>query len=75
LKPARAVCEALSWKYLTQKRAGGVAEDVGPEFKLQYCKENNPAYSTRLFRCTDILAISQKQHPNHTYADLFGCQD
>jgi hypothetical protein len=23
----------------SQKRAGGVAQDVGPEFKSQYCKE------------------------------------
>jgi hypothetical protein len=24
----------------SQKRAGGVAQGVGPEFKLQYCKKN-----------------------------------
>jgi hypothetical protein len=31
--------ETLSQKYLTQKRAGGVAQGVGPEFKPQYRKK------------------------------------
>jgi hypothetical protein len=30
------VQETLSQKLLTQKRAGGVAQGVGPEFKPQY---------------------------------------
>jgi hypothetical protein len=29
------VCETLSQKYLIQKRAGGVAQGVRPEFKPQ----------------------------------------
>jgi hypothetical protein len=37
LKPARQpeqmVCETLSQENLTQKRAGGVAQGIGPEFK------------------------------------------
>jgi hypothetical protein len=28
------------WKKPVTKRAGGVAISVGPEFKLQYCKNN-----------------------------------
>jgi hypothetical protein len=32
------LCETLSRKHPSQKRAGGVAQGVGPEFKLQYCK-------------------------------------
>jgi hypothetical protein len=32
------VREILSQKYPTQKRAGGVAQGVGPECKPQYCK-------------------------------------
>jgi hypothetical protein len=37
------VCETLSQKHSTQKRAGGVSQGVGPEFKPQYCqkKKNN----------------------------------
>jgi hypothetical protein len=38
LKPSQAnVHEALSQKKHPKKRAGGVAQGVGPEFKLQYC--------------------------------------
>jgi hypothetical protein len=39
LKPAWAVWETQSQKYLTQKRAGGVAQSVGPELKSQYRKK------------------------------------
>jgi hypothetical protein len=36
-KPARQIVyETLFQKNLSQKRAGGVAEGVGPEFKPQY---------------------------------------
>jgi hypothetical protein len=34
------VCETLSQKYPSQKRAGGLAQDEGPEFNPQYCKKN-----------------------------------
>jgi hypothetical protein len=37
--PRQIVCEILSQKYPTQKRAGGVAQGVGPEFKFQHCKK------------------------------------
>jgi hypothetical protein len=33
------VHETLSQKNLSQKRADGVAQGVGPEFKPQYCKK------------------------------------
>jgi hypothetical protein len=36
--PGQTVHETLSQKYPTQKRAGGVAQDVSPEFKPQHCK-------------------------------------
>jgi hypothetical protein len=36
-KPAPSIVhETLSRKYLTQKRAGGVAQNVGPEFKSYF---------------------------------------
>jgi hypothetical protein len=31
----------LSLKYPSQKRAGGVVQGEGSEFKPQYCKNNN----------------------------------
>jgi hypothetical protein len=34
-------CETLSWKHLSQNKAGGMALGVSPEFKLQYCKNND----------------------------------
>jgi hypothetical protein len=35
------VHENLSWKKKSQKRAGGVAQGVGPEFKPSTTKNNN----------------------------------
>jgi hypothetical protein len=34
--PGQIVHETLSQKYPSLKRAGGVAQGVGPEFKLKY---------------------------------------
>jgi hypothetical protein len=38
-QPWKVVHETLSRKHLHKKRAGGVAQGVGPEFILQYCKK------------------------------------
>jgi hypothetical protein len=45
-QPAQIVCETLSQKNPSQKRAGGVAQGAGPELKLQYCKkrDRNPVF-------------------------------
>jgi hypothetical protein len=40
-QPGQIVREILSQKNLSQKRAGGVAQGVGPEFKSQYRKQTN----------------------------------
>jgi hypothetical protein len=47
LKPAQANSskDPIS-KKKSQKRAGGVAQDVGPEFKLQYFKKKKKAMPT-----------------------------
>jgi hypothetical protein len=37
-QPGQTVYKALSQKSLSQKRAGGVAQGTGPEFKPQYHK-------------------------------------
>jgi hypothetical protein len=41
LKPARQIVleTHLSQKKHSQKKAGGVTQGVGPEFKFQYCKK------------------------------------
>jgi hypothetical protein len=44
-QPGQLVCETLSRKNTPQKRAGGVAEDVGPEFKPQYWKKKKNSYA------------------------------
>jgi hypothetical protein len=38
-QPRQIVCETLSQKHPSQKRAGRVAQDESPEFKPQYCKK------------------------------------
>jgi hypothetical protein len=38
-QPRKIVCKILSQKYLSQKRAGRVAQGEGPEFKPQYQKK------------------------------------
>jgi hypothetical protein len=38
-QPMQRVCKTLSRKYSSQKRTGGVAQGVGPEFKYQYHKK------------------------------------
>jgi hypothetical protein len=37
-QPGEIVWELLSQKHPSQKKAGGVAQGIGPEFKPQYCK-------------------------------------
>jgi hypothetical protein len=39
-QPRKIVCETLSGKKSNTKRAGDVAQGVGPEFKIQYHKKN-----------------------------------
>jgi hypothetical protein len=38
-QPGQIVFETLSWENLSQRRAGGVAQGSGPEFKPQYKKK------------------------------------
>jgi hypothetical protein len=41
-QPWQIVCETLSRKNPSQKKAGGVAQGEGPEFKSQYQKKKKP---------------------------------
>jgi hypothetical protein len=43
-RPRQIVHETLSPKNPSQKRAGGVAQGVGPEFKPQYHKKKKRKY-------------------------------
>jgi hypothetical protein len=43
-QPGQTVPETLPGKNLSQKRAGGVAEGVGPEFKPQYQKKKKEKF-------------------------------
>jgi hypothetical protein len=55
------VRETLSRKNPSQKRAGGVTQGVGPEFKPQYCKKNkNKNKNKKTTKTGDI------PHPNHS---------
>jgi hypothetical protein len=45
-KPGQIVHETLSQKYPSPKRATGVAQGVGPEFKPQYGKKTNKKLTT-----------------------------
>jgi hypothetical protein len=40
-QPRQIVHEALSRKNPSHKRAGGVAQGIGPEFKSQYSQKKN----------------------------------
>jgi hypothetical protein len=42
-QPGQIVLEVLFQKTPSQKRAGGVAQGLGPEFKPQYCKKKKSA--------------------------------
>jgi hypothetical protein len=46
-QPRQIVPETLSRKNPSQKRAGGVAQGVGPEFKPQYQKKKKKARTAR----------------------------
>jgi hypothetical protein len=35
-QPGQIACKILSWKIPSQKRAGGVAQGIDPEFQSQY---------------------------------------
>jgi hypothetical protein len=41
-QPWQIVCKTLSRKNPSQKRAGGVAQGIGLEFKPQYCQRKKP---------------------------------
>jgi hypothetical protein len=52
IQTGQIVHETLSQKNPSQKRAGGVAQGVGPEFKPQYCKNKQNFKKFReCYRC------------------------
>jgi hypothetical protein len=60
-QPGQIVCEILSRKNPSQKRAGGVTQGVGPEFKPQYHeKQTNKKVHLSDFLC---VGFSLKKPP------------
>jgi hypothetical protein len=59
-QPRQIVCETLSWKYSTQKRAGGVAEVVEclPSKRETLCSNlrTAPKRGKRLYSSTNVQA-------------------
>jgi hypothetical protein len=51
-QPEQIVCQTLSQKNPSQKRAGGVAQGLGPEFNPQYYKKNK---KKKLFSLTYLF--------------------
>jgi hypothetical protein len=47
-QPRQRVLKTLSPKNPSQKRAGGVTQDVGPEFKFWYCKKKKKEKKRKL---------------------------
>jgi hypothetical protein len=45
-EPGQIVCETLSQKNPSLKRAGGVAQGIGSEFKPQYCQKKKAILKT-----------------------------
>jgi hypothetical protein len=45
-QPRQIVCETLSWKIFHKNKAGGVAQNEGPEFKPSTAKKSKCVAST-----------------------------
>jgi hypothetical protein len=69
-QPRQIVCKTLSQKHLTHtnKRAGGVAQGEGSEFKSPYCIKEKPQRSKELQKNLDIFTylINICKYPKHT---------
>jgi hypothetical protein len=52
--PRQIVCETLPQNTSSQKRAGGVTQGVGPEFKLRDCKKK------KLYLTSGITALNHR---------------
>jgi hypothetical protein len=63
-QPRQIVHETLSQKNSSQKRAGGVAQGVGPEFKPQYNKRKR-----KVKRACALRGVSL-YHPNQIQQEL-----
>jgi hypothetical protein len=58
-QPGQIVHKTLSQKNISQKKAGGVAQGIGPEFKSQYCKKKKKISQTFLVRS---IKCSKRNH-------------
>jgi hypothetical protein len=68
-QPRQIVRETLSWKNPSQKRAGEVTQDVGPEFKPQYYKKKKRKKKTS--KLTYIFLCLCHHHKKNTPVQLW----
>jgi hypothetical protein len=61
-QPGQIVPETLSWKNPAQKRAGGVAQGVGPEFKPRYHTKNVNKLISSTKRQRNLTIHREKQY-------------
>jgi hypothetical protein len=61
-QPEKIVCETYLEKNPLQKRAGGVAQGVGLEFKPQYCKKKKVVQPLRKVIWHFLIHYNMKFH-------------
>jgi hypothetical protein len=64
-QPGQIVHETLSKKNPLEKRAGGVAQSVGPEFKPQYHKKKKKKERERETMALSVLFICSMLYPQY----------
>jgi hypothetical protein len=66
-QPGQIICDTLSRKNSIQKRAGGAAKGICPEFKPQYCKKKKkPRYLVRWsWGCFQPILSSSPTYLHH----------
>jgi hypothetical protein len=70
--PRQIVDKTLSQTTLYKNRAGRVAQDVGPEFKSQYCKKKSPK-SHYLSKKSKDFAVCSFVLTIHSIRGRFAC--
>jgi hypothetical protein len=75
-QPGQIVLETLSWKNPSQKKAGGVAQGVDPEFKPQYRKKKKKKKKERKKRkSNNFLCSNCRRHREPPRLELCFCNN
>jgi hypothetical protein len=81
-QPGQIVCKLLCQKNTSQKRAGGVVQDIGPEFKPKYGKKikkdsgsneniGRKTFCYFLFNLCYFIFILEKLYPKFEFRGIF----